>query len=68
MSVIRVLEPYIAFLFKKEFSSWFGVIVAEPKKGNESLNSRLISSVTVELVTIMLSAIAGDMDDENKHN
>ena len=62
MSVIRVLEPYIAFLFKKEFSSWFGDLVPEPKKGNESLNSRLISSVTIELVTIILSAIAGDIE------
>ena len=62
MSVIRVLEPYIVFLFKKEFSSWFGDLVPEPKKGNESLNSRLISSVTIELVTIILSAIAGDIE------
>jgi hypothetical protein len=62
MTVIRVLEPYIAFLIKKEFSSWFGVHLEEPKKGNESLNSRLISGVTVELVTIILSAIAGEID------
>jgi hypothetical protein len=62
MSFIRVLEPYIVFLFKKEFSSWFGDLVPEPKKGNESLNSRLISSVTIELVTIILSAIAGDIE------
>lgn len=67
MSIIRLLEPYIIYLFKKEFSSWFGVHVPEPKKGNESLNSRLISGVTVELVTIILSAIAGEIEQENSY-
>ena len=62
MSLIRVLEPYITFLIKKEFSSWFGVHLEEPKNGNDSLNSRLISGVTVELVTIILTAIAGEIE------
>jgi hypothetical protein len=67
MSVIRVLEPYIAYLIKKEFSSWFGEHVQEPKKGNDSLNSRLIAGVTVELVTIILSAITGNIEKENTY-
>jgi len=63
MSLVRLMEPYILFLFKKEFNSWFGNHVSEPKQGNESLNAHLISGVTVELVTIILSAIVGDFGD-----
>lgn len=55
------MEPYIIFLFKKEFSSWFGVHAREEKGMNESLNAHLMSGVTVELVTIILTAIAGDI-------
>ncbi len=65
MSLIRVMEPYIVFLLKREFNSWLGIHLKEPQLGNESLNSRLISGVTVELVTIILSAIAGDIEQEH---
>jgi uncharacterized Tic20 family protein len=60
MSCIRLIDPYIIFLFKKEFSSWFGVVVRENRNDNDSLTSHLISGVTIELVTVILRVITKD--------
>jgi hypothetical protein len=68
MSVIRVIDPYILFLFKKEFSSWLGILVRDNDIDNASLNSHLISGVTIELVTIILRAIAADKTAPNSTN
>jgi hypothetical protein len=64
---IRLFEPYLIFLIKKEVYSWFGILVeqkAEEKSNNDSLAAILVQSLNVELVNVILSAITLDHTNE----
>ena len=64
-SIIRFFEPYLIFIIKKEISEWFGILLEEKEddqSGNDSLSAFLIQSLNVELVNVILKAVAYDED------
>jgi hypothetical protein len=66
-AIIRLFEPYLIFLIKKEVYSCFGILVQEKdelKEANDSLAAVLVKSLNVELVNVILSAITFDHTHE----
>lgn len=60
-SIVRLFEPYLIFVIKKEVAEWFGIILEEnqnDKTANDSLSAILVESLSVELVNVILKAIA----------
>jgi len=63
MAIIRVSEPYFQFLIKKQFKSFFGILIdeKEAQKNEQYINDTLVtfltSSLNVELVHIILKSI-----------
>lgn len=61
-AIIRFFEPYLIFIIKKEISEWFGILLEEQSDDNDSLSAILIQSLNVELVNVILKAVAYDED------
>lgn len=63
MTLIRIQEPYFKYLIKKQWNEFFGILLTEEdikdstKYLNDSLATFLTSSLNVELVYAILSAI-----------